>query len=70
MKKRNIGIRRVYFYLIMYLTILLSAMNLFIFSLGDLRYLNVIHYQDNLIAKLAYWPVVLGTMAIVTLVIL
>ena len=54
----------------MYLTILLSAMNLFIFSLGDLRYLNVIHYQDNLIAKLAYWPVVLGTMAIVTLVIL
>ncbi|MCB2263343.1 MAG: hypothetical protein LGR52_10495 [Candidatus Thiosymbion ectosymbiont of Robbea hypermnestra] len=55
-----------YFYLIMYLAILLSAINLYLFSLGKLPYLNILHYQDNLVAKAAYWPIVLGTMAIAT----
>jgi len=55
-----------YFYLIMYLAIIFCAANLYIFSLGKLRYLGIIHYQDNLIPKLAYWPVITWAMAIAT----
>ncbi len=55
-----------YFYLIMYLAISLSAANMYIFSLGEFRCLNLIHYKDNLISKLVYWPVLLWLMAIAT----
>jgi len=59
-----------YFYLIMYLTIIFCAANLYIFSLEKFRYLDIIHYRDNLIPKLAYWPVILWAMATATWLIL
>jgi len=55
-----------YFYLLMYLAIIFCAANLYLFSLGKFRYLGIIHYRDNLIFNLAYWPVILGAMAIAT----
>lgn len=55
-----------YFYLIMYIVILLNALNAYIFSLGTLKRFNLIHYRDNFFPKAAYWPVVLGMMALVT----
>jgi hypothetical protein len=55
-----------YFYLIMYLVILMTASNAYVFSLGKLKYFNLIYYRDNFIPKVAYWPIVLWMMAIVT----
>lgn len=55
-----------YFYLIMYIVILLSALNAYVFSLGNSKHFNPIFYRDNFIVKIAYWPVLLGMMALVT----
>ena len=55
-----------YFYLIMYLAILGTALNAYIFSLGRLKRFNLIYYQDNRIPKLAYWPLLLGLQALMT----
>ena len=57
-----------YFYLIMYIVILFTALNAYVFSLGKLPRLNLIYYRDNFIAKLAFWPVVLWMMALVTVI--
>jgi len=59
-----------YFYLIMYIVILLTALNAYVFSLGKLERFNLIYYHDNLIPKVAFWPVVLWMMAIATLIVL
>lgn len=59
-----------YFYLIMYLMILLSVANTFIFVLGKSPYMSIIRYRDNLIPKLLYWPVLLWMLAIATWLIL
>ena len=45
-------------------------MNAYVFSLGKLKYFNLIYYHDNFIPKLAFWPVVLWLMAIATLIVL
>lgn len=55
-----------FFYLIMYIVILLVALNAYVFSLGNLGYCNVVFHRDNFIPKLVYGPVVLGMMAIIT----
>lgn len=55
-----------YFYLIMYAIILLTALNAYIFSLRESRYFKLIHYRNNFVPKVAYWPVVLWMMAIAT----
>lgn len=55
-----------FFYLIMYIVILMTALNAYIFSLGKLKRFNLIYYRDNFIPKVAYWPIVLWMMAIVT----
>lgn len=55
-----------YFYLIMYFIILLTALNAYVFSLGNFRYFNLIHYRDNFIPKISFWPVVLWMMALVS----
>jgi len=52
------------------LAIIFCAANLYFFSLGKFRYLDIIHYRDNLISKLAYWPVILWAMAIATWLVL
>jgi hypothetical protein len=59
-----------YFYLIMYIIILLTALNAYVFSLGKLARFNLIYYHDNFIPKVAFWPVVLWMMAIATLIVL
>lgn len=55
-----------YFYLIMYLVILMTALNAYVFSLGRLKRFNLIFDRDNFIPKVAYWPIVSGMMALVT----
>ncbi len=57
-----------YFYLIMYIVILGTALNAYYFSLEDSRTTKLITYKDNFIAKVVFWPIVLWMMAIVTLI--
>ena len=59
-----------YFYLIMYVVILLTALNAYVFSLGKLERFNIIHHHDNFIPKVAFWPLVLWMMAIATVMAL
>lgn len=55
-----------YFYLIMYGAILLFALNADIFSLGREDRWAFLHYQDNLIPKILFWPLLLWVAAITT----
>ena len=55
-----------YFYFIVYLVIFLTALNSYLFSLGRFRQFKIIHFKDNLISKVSYWPVVLWMMAVAT----
>ncbi len=55
-----------YFYLIMYGAILVTALNAYIFSLGQGHLGRWLQYRDNLIPKLAYWPSVTWALALVT----
>jgi hypothetical protein len=55
-----------YFYWIVYLVIILTALNSYMFSLGRLKKMNIIQYNDNFIPKVSYWPLVLWTMAGIT----
>ena len=53
-----------YFYLVMYGVLLLTALNAYLFSMGeDLRW-RWLHYHDNLIPKIVFWPLLLWSLAI------
>jgi len=54
-----------YFYFVMYCSILAVTLNSILFALTD--HIKIIAYQDNLIPKLIYWPVILGILLIITL---
>jgi hypothetical protein len=54
-----------YFYFITYLIILLVCVNSILFTYE--KKLPFIHYEDNLLPKILYWPVVTGLMLGVTL---
>lgn len=57
-----------YFYLVMYVLLLLVALNSYLFSLKPLAGCTLLHYRDNLLPKIAYWPLLLGAMALITVV--
>ncbi|HMB63590.1 MAG TPA: hypothetical protein VKN36_10990 [Eudoraea sp.] len=59
-----------YFYLIMYLFILLTALNAYSFSIGEQKTFNFMFFRDNLIPKLAFWPLLLWMMALATIIVL
>lgn len=54
-----------YFYFILYITILLVAINAIVFACNIK--LDWIHYKNNLIPKLLYWPTNLALLLLVTL---
>lgn len=56
-----------YFYILMYALLVTATANTYLFSIGASRYCNVILYNDNIIPKVAYWPVVFGSMILITL---
>ncbi|SER58338.1 hypothetical protein SAMN05421690_104020 [Nitrosomonas sp. Nm51] len=55
-----------YFYILMYIYLVIAVMNTYIFSMNIARWLAFIHYRDNLIAKVAYWPLTLTIIIIIT----
>jgi hypothetical protein len=57
-----------YFYIVMYVAMLVVS-GLSIFFSSRIGF-HLIQYRDNLISKLLYWPVILGTSLGITLLIL
>ena len=56
-----------YFYILMYVFLVAATLNTYLFSIQAARWLTLVHYRDNLIPKLAYWPVLLTLLILVTL---
>ncbi|MCP2730502.1 cache domain-containing protein [Limnofasciculus baicalensis] len=54
-----------YFYFIIYLFILIVALNALLWKLN--KNIPVINYQNNRIPKLLYWPSLLGTLLLITI---
>ena len=56
-----------YFYLIMYIFIVLCALNFYALSMGNENGSNLILYRDNLISKVAFWPLLIWMIALATI---
>jgi hypothetical protein len=56
-----------YFYILMYAMLVLATANTYLFSIRASRFGNIILYKDNLIPKVAYWPVLFGSLIVITL---
>lgn len=56
-----------FFYILMYLLLVLATVNTFLFSIRPKRWCNFMLYQDNIVVKAGYWPVVLGSLILITL---
>ena len=59
-----------YFYLVMYVAILLVALNSYVFSLTALSGRTILHWRDNLLPKVLFWPFLLWSMVIVSWLVL
>ena len=57
-----------YFYFLMYALLVMTAANTYMFCMKSAPWLKIIHYRDNLIPKVLFWPIVLGGMVVLTLV--
>ncbi|MGA1864445.1 MAG: hypothetical protein ACMUHX_05230, partial [bacterium] len=55
-----------YFYFVIYLTILLTSVISIVFAKG--KRLLFLHYKENLVSKLLFWPVILGSLFVITLI--
>ena len=75
-RKQFAGTRIVYvefFYPLMYVTLLAVSVNSYLLSRThkeDIPCLKWVDYEDNIIPKLIYWPVLLGSATIITAVVL
>jgi len=56
-----------YFYILMYALLVVATANAYLFSLRPRRGWGLILYGDNIIFKMAYWPVVLGCLILITI---
>ena len=59
-----------YFYILMYLLLVVATANTYLFSIRPKRGCGLILYDDNILVKVAYWPVVLGCLILITLRVL
>ena len=57
-----------YFYILMYALLVLATANTYLFSIKPKRGFQLILYEDNIIFKVAYWPVVFTSLILITLV--
>lgn len=56
-----------YFYFIIYVTILGVTVSSLLFAMA--KQISILQYRDNLVSKLLYWPGVLGSLFVITLVV-
>lgn len=54
-----------YFYILMYALLVVATANVYFFSLRP-RWFKLFLYEDNIIFKVAYWPVVLSCLILIT----
>ena len=59
-----------YFYILMYCLLVAATVNTYLFSVQPKRWCGLILYEDNILVKIAYWPVVLGGLILITLGVL
>lgn len=59
-----------YFYILMYMLLVTATANTYLFSVRASRWSNIILYSDNIIPKVAYWPVVLSCLILITLMVI
>lgn len=59
-----------YFYLIMYIAILFSAVNSYLFSIEEFSGNRLLIWRDNLVAKIAYWPALCCSMLTISWIVL
>lgn len=59
-----------YFYFLMYALLVVVAANTYLFSMRAAPQLKFVHYADNLIPKLLYWPTLLLSMIAITTYVL
>lgn len=59
-----------YFYILMYALLVAATANTFLFSLKPKRWCGLILYDDNILVKVAYWPVVLSCLIMITLLVM
>ncbi len=55
-----------YFYILMYMMLVATTANTYLFSTCSAKWCRVFHYEDNIVAKIIYWPVVLSSLIIIT----
>ena len=51
----------------MYQLLVLATVNAYLFSIRPKHGCGFILYQDNIVIKVGYWPVVLGSLILITL---
>ena len=56
-----------YFYILMYAMLVLATANTYMFSIRASRLSSILLYKDNIIPKVAYWPVLIGILIVITL---
>ena len=59
-----------YFYLLMYVVLVVATANTYIFSSRESPALAWLHANDNLIVKLSYWPLLVASMILVSVLIM
>lgn len=59
-----------YFYILMYGLLVVATVNTYVVSIQPKRWCGLILYEDNILVKVAYWPVVLGSLILITLGVL
>jgi hypothetical protein len=59
-----------YFYILMYAMLVIATVNTYLFSVGSKCCYNMIIYNDNIISKVAYWPVLIGCLILITLAVM
>jgi len=59
-----------YFYILMYLLLVVATANSYLFSIRPKRLCGLILYDDNIVFKVGYWPMILGCLILITLKVL
>ena len=58
-----------YFYILMYATLVTATANTYLFSVKGAPWLKLIHYEDNIIPKVCYWPILISSLIMITLLV-
>ena len=59
-----------YFYILMYALLVAATANTYLFSIQPKRWCGFILYDDNILVKAGYWPVVFGCIIFITLMVM